>query len=155
MRKVLGIFVFLLILLSFCVVYAEQSANVPDLKGTWENVYLITDSQITGYKEMANGDPNYFIVIENQTGQFFEGYKTYNQDLAGGLKESFRGIITEDGKHFYAVDDISGQSYADITGQDSFSFYYFHHDIPTAEKTFNETRIIYGRFVRSSADENM
>ena len=151
MRIELGFLVFLLIMVSCCVVYAEN-ADVPDVKGTWQNIYLVTDSQITGYKEMAEGDPNYIIVIENQTGHFFEGYKTYHQDLAGELKETFRGVITEDYQHFFGVDDMSGESYADITGPDSFSFYYFHHDIPTMEKTYNETRIIYGKFIRSPAD---
>ena len=104
---------------------------------------------------MSEGDPNYTIVIENQTGQFFEGYKTYNQDLVGEMKESFRGIITEDGKHFYGIDDISGQSDSDITGPDSFSFYYFHHNIPMEDKTYNDTRIIYGKFVRATADKKL
>lgn len=94
--------------LAFAMTAWTQKSPQPNLVGTWEG------STVSHHKDRGHvQSAEYTLVIEEQKGRIFTGYKAWNL-LGVDTTEALSGIISRDGKKFYTAEHDDGYGFADI-----------------------------------------
>ncbi|MFA6009622.1 MAG: hypothetical protein WC799_06545 [Desulfobacteraceae bacterium] len=97
---------------------AQDERKIPDLKGTWKATAQMHYKQHGHMNPKGNAAE---LVVVSQEAQVFHGYVSWNHKVSG--KETFSGVIENDGATFYLVGHTEGIRIGKMDSPDSFTFY--------------------------------